>query len=337
MTRARLLVVAGDGCGRAVGPVGGAARKSAIGSAQGLAVDASGDLFIADTSGDRVLEVPAATGTRLGRRLVAGHLYALAGAGAPGAASGAPRGLDSPEGLAVDASGDLFIADTGHCEVQEVPATAGTRFGVAMRAGGLYTVAGSGACGTVAGASMATGDGGPALGAVLWTPSAVAVDASGNLFIADRGNDSVREVAAVPGTAGGGPVAPDDIATVAGAGSGYGPYLVDGLSATGPTAGLNFASGLAVDARGDLFVADRYDRAVREVAGTSGTSFGRVVTAGDLYTLVGAVPTGSTGNGTRWVAGRVTYPSGVAVAPSGAVVFTDRGANEVKVVVPPGP
>ena len=333
-------VVAGDGCGGAAGPVGAPATRARIGAAEGVAVDAAGDLFIADTSGDRVLEVPASTTTRLGVTMAAGHLYVVAGEGAPeppaGAGPGGMVGLDAPQGLAVDPAGDLFIADTGHCEVREVPARSGTQFGVPMVAGGLSTVAGSGRCGTVAGASVATGDGGPALQAVLWTPSAVALDHSGDLVIADRGNDSVRVVAAAAGTYDGVPVAADDIATVAGSGSGYGPYLVDGLSATGPTAGLNFVSGVAVDGQGDLFIADLYDRAVREVAGSSGTSFGRSVTTGDLYTLVGAVPAGSTGDQTRWVASQVTYPSGVAVSPDGEVVFTDRGANLVRVVVAPG-
>ena len=336
----KVRVVAGDGCAGPAGPAGAPATRAQIGAVQGVALDAAGDLFIADTPGDRVLEVPASTTTRLGVTMAAGHLYTVAGEGAPAAPDGAgpngTPGLDGPQGLAVDPAGDLFIADTGHCEVREVPAHSGTQFGVPMVAGGLFTVAGSGRCGTIAGASVATGDGGPALQAVLWTPSAVALGPSGDLVIADRGNDSVRVVAAAAGTFYGVPVAADDIATVAGSGAGYGPYLVDGLSATGPTAGLNFVSGVAVDGQGDLFIADLYDRAVREVAGSSGTSFGRSVTTGDLYTLVGAVPAGATGDGTRWVASRVTYPSGVAVAPDGEVVFADRGANLVRVVVPPG-
>jgi len=336
----RLRVVAGDGCGRPTGPAGTPAPRSGIGAAQGVAVDAAGDLFIADTSGNRVLEVPAATTGRLGTTMVAGHLYTVASTGAPApeaeATSGARAGLDAPQGLAVDQAGDLFIADTGHCEVREVPLRSGNQYGIPMVAGGLFTVAGSGSCGTIAGAGVATGDGGPAPDAVLWTPTAVALDRSGDLFIADRGNGSVREVAAAPGTYYGVTVSANDIATVAGSGGGYGPYLVDGLSATGPTAGLNFVSGVAVDGHGNLFVADLYDRAVRELVSTSGTSFGRRVDAGDLYTLVGAVPTGANGNRTRWEGTRVTYPSGLAVTPAGAVVFTDRGANLVRVIVPPG-
>jgi len=323
--RPSLRVVAGAGCGGAGGHRGATATGAGIGAAQGVAVDAAGDLFVADTSGNRVLEVPATTTTGPGRTMVAGHVYPVAG-----------EGLDAPQGLAVDSSGDLFIADTGHCRVAELARRSGTSFGVPVSAGGLFTVAGSGSCGTIAGAGVATGDGGPALDAVLWTPTALTLDRAGDLFIADRGNDSLREVAASSGTYYGVHIAADDIGTVAGSGSGYGPYLVDGLSATGPTAGLNFVSGVAVDGAGNLFVADLYDRAVREVAAQSGSSFGRAVTGGDLYTLVGAVPTGPTQDQTRWVVTRVTYPSGVAVAPSGAVVFSDRGANVVRVVVPPG-
>ena len=166
----------------------------------------------------------------------------------------------------------------------------------------------------------------------------MAVDGAGDLLIADRGNDAVREVPVAPGDYYSVPIGANDIARVAGTGAGYGPYLTDGLSATGATAALNFPSGLAVDGRGDLFVAGLYDRAIREVPAASGPSFGRAVIAGNMYTVAGALPAGADQDGTRWVRTRVTYPAGLAVGPSGSLYFTDRGADVVRVIrAVPGP
>ncbi len=98
-------------------------------------------------------------------------------------------------------------------------------------------------------------------------------------------------------------------------------------------ADLNYPSGLALDGRGDLFIADSYDRAVRVVPAHDGTLFGRAVTADDMYTVAGLLPVSGSlplGDGTRWILTRVTYPSGVAVGPGGALSFSDRGGNTVR-------
>jgi sugar lactone lactonase YvrE len=333
-----LYVVAGDGCGHAVAPAGTPADRSGVGFAQGVAVDRSGDLFIADTSGNRLLVVAGSTGTRFGRSLKAGDLYTLAGTGVPGfGGDGGPAGraeLDGPDGVGVDASGDVFVADTANCRVREVPVAGGPgRWVGPLVAGHIYTVAGSGRCGTPLGAG-ADGDGGPAVRAVVWGPTAVASDPAGDLFIADRGDDEVREVAAVSGSHLGVSIGAGDIATVAGTGAGYGPYLADGLSATGATAGLNFPDGVALDEAGDLFVADGDDRAVREVLARSGGPPARPGAAGDMTTVIGALLAGPAQDGTRWVLGPVVSPWGVAVDAAGAVYFSDRGANVVRVVRP---
>jgi sugar lactone lactonase YvrE len=195
---------------------GGSCRHSAVGFPGAVAVDAQGDLFVADTAGGRVLE----------RR--GGHLATVA------------NGLSGPTGLAVDAQGDLFIADTDHCRV--LRRSAGSTLPT--------VIAGTGTCGY-------SGDGGAATSAELRLPGALAVDATGDLFIADRGNDVVREVSG------------GRITTVAGMGT-YGFYLGNGLSATGPLAALNEISGLAVDAHGDLFISDAQSGAVREMTARTG-------------------------------------------------------------------
>ncbi len=86
--------------------------------------------------------------------------------------------------MAVDSAGDVYIADTANCRVRVLPAGTTSLFGRAMTAGHLYTVAGTGVCGT-------TGQGGPVATAQLWNPVAVGVDGAGDLLIADDGDQSV--------------------------------------------------------------------------------------------------------------------------------------------------
>jgi sugar lactone lactonase YvrE len=284
-----------------------------------VAFDGAGDLFMADASGNRIFELPAVSGPDLGLSVRADHLTVVAGAGA--------SRLDDPQGIAVDGAGDLFVADTAGCQVDEIPDHAVTESdGVVHRPGHLFAVAGTAVCGY-------GGDGGPATAARLWSPSAVAVDSSGNVLIADEGNSAVREVAAVTGTYYGVAITAGDIATVAGQDTNS-AYLADGLSATGDISALNYPSGVAVDAAGNLFVADSYDRCIRMVPAASGSLFGRSVTVGDMYTLVGVLPTGGgsvpLGDGTRWILARVTYPAAVAAGPGGVLYFSDDGANTVR-------
>ena len=130
-----------------------------------LAVDAAGDLFIAFAPANRVEELTTANGTGFGAEVKTGRLVNVAGTGAPGFSGdgqvATTSQLDDPGGLAVDAASDLLVADTGNCRLRVVAATAGTRFGVAMAPGRIYTVAGNGTCGS-------GGDGGPSLQAELW-------------------------------------------------------------------------------------------------------------------------------------------------------------------------
>jgi len=334
-------LAAGAGCGGGPLRTGGRATAADIGFADGVAVDGEGDLVIAATSENRVLLVAGSSGRRFGRSLVGGRLYLLAGTGAAGdtgeGGAGALATLHSPEGVAVDAAGDVFVADTANCRVREIPTASGSAPLIGtVTAGDIYSVAGSGVCGTPLGAGV-DGDGGRAGQAIVWDPTAVAVDGLGDLLVADRGDAEVREVAATAGTFFGVPIGAGDIATVAGTGSGYGPYLSDGLSATGPTAGINFPEGVALDAAGDLLVADGYDRAVREVLATPAGSVAHPLGVGDMTTVIGALLAGPNQQGTSWVGGRVVYPWGVAVGRTGTVYFSDQGANVVRALTPSTP
>ena len=111
-----------------------------------VAVDAAGDLFIAFGSANRVEEL------RGDQSAVRTKLVTVAGTGTPGfSGDGRPAvtsQLDDPSGLAVDPAGDLLIADTANCRLRVVAATAGTRFGMPVTPGNIYTVAGNGTCGS---------------------------------------------------------------------------------------------------------------------------------------------------------------------------------------------
>jgi RHS repeat-associated protein len=151
---------------------------------------------------NRVQEVAASTRTQWDQAMAVGDAYTVAGSavGTPGSSgdgdAAATALLDQPGLLALSASGDLYIADWGNNRAQEVPAGTGTQWGQAMTAGDMYTVAGS-----ASGAHGRSGDGGPAGSSLLSGLNAVSLDAAGDLYISDSGNNVVREVPASTTTA----------------------------------------------------------------------------------------------------------------------------------------
>ncbi len=309
--------------GRAVTVAGGSCSGAgSIGHPSGVAVDAQGDVYIAEATAQRV-QVVRPTGPRA-PVTVAGT--GRAGFNGDGLASASE--LDEPTAVAVDGPGDVFIADTANCRVRVLPARGATIYGQATAAGHLSTVAGTGICGTA-------GQGGPAAAAQLWDPVAVAVDDAGDLLVADSGDQSVLLAPARGGTYYGTAVAAGDIGVVAGGTGSYGPYLADGLSATGPTAELNDPRGLAVGPTGALFVTDGFMHVIRVVPAAAATLLGRPMAAGDLYTVAGALPVSTPtglGDGTRWVLTRMGTPVGIAVSSSGALYYGDGSLDTVRAI-----
>ena len=205
---------------------GGGATGALMDTPTALVFDAAGNLYIADTNNHRIRKV----GTD-------GNITTFAGNGnAADFGDGGPAtsaSLNSPEGLAIDNAGNIYVADTASHRVRKISPD-----------GTITTVAGNGSGGF-------QGDGGPATKANLYYPKGLAVDASsGNLYIADWLNSRIRVVT------------PDgNIYTVAGNGS-Y-DYYGDGGPAT--SAALRFPWGLAVDAAGNVYVADDENSTIRKL------------------------------------------------------------------------
>src|SRR5438876_568547 len=215
---------------------GGPATSAELAGPSAVFVDGSGNIFIADRDNNRIREVVAATGDI---QTVAGNgnaRFTFSGDGGP-AISGA---LYLPEDVYVDSSGNIFIADTGNNRVREVVAATGN----------IETVAGNGSYGS------SSGDGGLATSAQLNDPWSVFVDGSGNIFIADRDNNRIREVVAATG----------NIQTVAG--NGTNGFSGDGGRAEGHTSSLQ--TPVYVDCRDNIVITDSGNCRIREVGAATG-------------------------------------------------------------------
>jgi len=202
------------------------ASPGSPGSFTGVALDASGNLYYANRTGNQIQE------------LSKGVLTTIAGTGTQGySGDNGPAvnaQVSNPSGIAVDSAGNIYFADTGNQRIRKISK------------GVITTVAGSGTAGF-------SGDSGPATSAQLnlqqgpLLPSGVAVDAGGNVVIVDSGNQRVRRVS--NGT----------IVTIAGTGTPG--YSGDGGAAT--SAELNNPSGIAIDATGKIYISDSSNGRVR--------------------------------------------------------------------------
>jgi uncharacterized protein (TIGR03437 family) len=290
-----ISTVVGVGLGGYSGD-GGPATSAQLHGPLGLALDGSGNLYIADAANDRIREV-SSTGIIT---TVAGIGYVSSGdSGDGGPATSAV--LSQPAGVAVDASGNLYVAEFSN-RVRKVSA-----------AGTIMTIAGNG-YNSYSASGGYSGDGGPASSAQLNEPWGAVADASGNLYIADYGNNRVRKVS----TAG-------MITTVAGTDSlGYlaGAYSGDGGPAI--SAQLSGPSGLALDASGNLYVADRSNYRVRKIS-----------TSGIISTVAGDGPSGSPGalgDGGPATSASLNQPSGVALDSNGNIFIADSSNARVRKV-----
>jgi len=279
-----IQTVAGNGTDGFSGD-GGPATSAELGFPSCIFLDGSGNLFICDPGNQRVREVIAATGNI---QTVAGNgTYGFSGDGGPATSAA----LRNPNGVFVDGSGNIFFADRDNNRIREV----------VVATGNIQTVAGM-----ETPASTFSGDGGPATSAVLYLPEDVYVDSSGNIFIADTGNNRVREV--VPATG--------DIQTVAGNGS-YGSSSGDGGPAT--SAQLNDPWSVFADGSGNIFIADLDNNRIREV----------VAATGNIQTVAGNGTNGFSGDGGPATSAALRDPFAVFVDGSGNIFIADGLVREV--------
>ncbi len=283
----KIQTVAGDGNACSTPQVGscgdGAAATSAqLNNPQGVAVDASGNIYIAD-SGDRRIRIVSTTGIINAYAGSGNPCFPSLGCGNNGPATSA--NFSNPWQIALDPSGNLFVTDAPTNSVWEV--TASTQ--------NAAVVAGFGLPGFF-------GDGGLATAASLSITRGVAVDGSGNVYIADTGNQRIRQF-----TVGG------NINTFVGGGSGN-----DGSVAT--SAILGASRGVALDSAGNLYIADTYNNRIREVTPSNPPS-----SYGNVATLAGTGIAGFSGDGGLATAAQLNFPTAVAVDSANNVYVTDAG------------
>jgi uncharacterized protein (TIGR03437 family) len=264
---------------------GGAPTSAQFNLPLGLALDSSGNLYIADSANQRI------------REITGGNITTVAGDGTIGFVSATTTTktaatsaeMDSPSAVAVDSVGDIFIADTANHVVWEV-VEGSTASAVSVPAGTIIQIAGNNTGGY-------TGDGGLAGLAELDSPTGVAVDSSGNVYIADSGNNVIREITA-----------------------GIINTIVGGL----PGQFMNDPESVLVDSFGNLYISEQ--------AGYKISKFSN----GTLTVLAGNGEIGYTGDNGPAIDASLNEPSGMALDSNGYLYFCDTINNVIRKISPDG-
>ena len=276
VTNPALVMKAGTGTGP--GNANGSLSAARFNSPFGVAIDASGNTYVADADSDTVRRITAA-----------GVVSTFAGtAGQPGSAdgTGASARFRTPRGIAVDGAGNVYVSDTGNDTIREI-----------TPAGSVSTLAGmAGVAGSLNGTGTA---------AQFWNPQGIGTDAAGNVYVADSFNNAIRKITSA-----------GVVTTLAGT-------LVCGpTDGAGSSAQFCHPFGLAVDGAGNVDVADSLNETIRQI-----TPSGVVSTLAGYPGLAGGVD----GIG---ASARFRTPSGLAVDSAGNIYVADTGNGTVRMITP---
>ncbi len=302
---------------------GGPATSAQLSFPGGLALDKSGTLYIADGGNHRVRKISGGTITTVAGNGTAGYT------GDNAAATSAE--LNNPVGVAVDLSGNLYIADAGNNVIREVSPS-----GTITTFAGNYTL----------GAGY-SGDGAAANAGQLSSPVAVASDSAGNIYIADAGNNVIREVSGgnISSIPSGTLHHPDDVSVdatgnlyVADTGgrrivvlsggnatvfAGNGNLGFSGDGGPAANAAFNDPVGVHVDSAGYVYIADTFNDRIRKVS-----------LDGFITTIAGQGRGGYSGDGMPATSALLDFPHNVAVDPSGNVYISDEGNSVIRLLQP---
>jgi len=260
-----------------MGRTNGVDSLSSFRGAFGVAADASGNIYVAD-AGNNMIRLISPAGT----------VSTFAGTGVPGAADGKDTAtFDSPMGVATDLTGNVYVADYENHLIRKI-----------NPAGMVSTIAGkAGIPGFTDGVDTA---------ARFNLPEALAVDATGNIYVADAGNDAIRKIT------------PDGtVTTLAGNGS------AGSANGTGKSASFNSPFGIAVDGSGNVYVSDSGNNLIR-----------KITPDGTVSTFAGSGKKGAA-NGTGSGAAFNT-PAGLVVDATGNVYVSDENNNQIRKIAPSG-
>jgi hypothetical protein len=316
-----ITTIAGTGTAGASGD-NGLASASLIGEPVDLTTDAAGNLYLVDKGKDVLRRISPGAGGALYIYHVAGVNASAGFTGDGGAASTAK--LNNAFGGWATPAGDIFIADSSNDAIRVVyegGANAATIItetnpGVTLVVGNIYDIAGIE--GTATSGYFGDGSVSNTTTTKLGAPNTVAVDASGNVFIGDSGNQRIREIAIATGI----------INTIAGTGTA-------GFAGDGGLASAAQISGprdLFIDAFGTLYITDRTDCAIRKITGLSNPATAVINHVAGAYTANCATTGTSTGDGGLATAATLFLPDQSAVDASGNIYLTDSNANSVRVV-----
>jgi len=267
-----VTTLAGSG---AYGSSNGTGTAASFASPYGVAIDASGNVYVGDG------------GNNLIRKITPGGVVTtFAGSGGFGSANGMGTSATfyNPQGVVADASGNIYVADMGNRMIRKITA-----------AGIVTTLAGSGAYGSVNGSGATASFG---------ELSGITVDTSGNVYIADGGQNRIRKITST-----------GVVTTLAGSGA------AGSTNGTGAAASFNAPYGITVDASGNVYVSDNGNRKIR-----------KITSAGEVTTLAGTGAAGST-NGIPTVA-TFTNPDGLTVDASGNIYIADWGTHLIRKITP---